>query len=641
MAWGICVDKVAIALALALTIECYRISSLRWALDTRHFYRIADFSSALFAIVVVYQLTRHGIYAIYHILALLPLCVFPLLAAARYSTVAAIPRSAFFLTLRRRIRAGLEQERHINFEFVYVLICILASSTGDVAPSAYMAGATALLFGALVVRRPHRYTLLKWGATVCLVMAVAYSLHLSFARAHRFTESAFVYWFNQFAWIRTDPDRTRTALGFIGRLKLSDRIRIRLEAPLSIPLPLVLHEASYSTFNLGTWSQADSRFTSIDPELGTQTWRLAPSTHTQATYQGRMTIVHRSDVGVAPLPYGATSIRGSELIEIQRNQYGTALVEALPGNLSYGLSWRPGSISAPPPSSRDVIVPENYLQHIGEIAEEAGVEGLSAAAAVTRTREFFRENFYYSLIQSGFYPGRTPLAHFLLEERKGHCEYFATATTLLLRYAGVPARYAVGYVVDEYSGLEKAFVARARHAHSWVEAYVNDAWIVVDTTPSQWYGLEQNRANSWQTVQDIWSWMQNNYQRFRRRELMSDRTGFIWLVIPLAVILLWRLRKQIRRVDKATPTRLEARAGTEQGELHKLCALLLQQGHRLGTGQTLRSFFSRAMANDRFELDLDRLLELYERSRYTTSGLSTAEVGELRAVAAQFSQRYE
>ena len=37
------------------------------------------------------------------------------------------------------------------------------------------------------------------------------------------------------------------------------------------------------------------------------------------------------------------------------------------------------------------------------------------------------------------------MTRFLCEHRTGHCEYFATATTLLLRAAKIPARYAVGY----------------------------------------------------------------------------------------------------------------------------------------------------------------------------------------------------
>ena len=46
----------------------------------------------------------------------------------------------------------------------------------------------------------------------------------------------------------------------------------------------------------------------------------------------------------------------------------------------------------------------------------------------------------------------TKVAEFLLKTRAGHCEHFATATTMLLRAAGVPTRYAVGYSVQEKKG---------------------------------------------------------------------------------------------------------------------------------------------------------------------------------------------
>lgn len=61
----------------------------------------------------------------------------------------------------------------------------------------------------------------------------------------------------------------------------------------------------------------------------------------------------------------------------------------------------------------------------------------------------------------------TPLSTFLLKNRSGHCEYFATATTLLLREVGIPARYAIGFSVSEFSPLENQFIVRGRDSHAW------------------------------------------------------------------------------------------------------------------------------------------------------------------------------
>ena len=70
---------------------------------------------------------------------------------------------------------------------------------------------------------------------------------------------------------------------------------------------------------------------------------------------------------------------------------------------------------------------------------------------IARLRIFFLHEFEYARYLSihpanRFSPYRhsgNAISRFLLEGRRGHCEYFASATTLLLREAGVPARYSV------------------------------------------------------------------------------------------------------------------------------------------------------------------------------------------------------
>jgi transglutaminase-like putative cysteine protease len=79
-------------------------------------------------------------------------------------------------------------------------------------------------------------------------------------------------------------------------------------------------------------------------------------------------------------------------------------------------------------------------------------------------------------------PGHDPIADFLLENRQGHCEYFAGAMVLLARAAGVPARVVTGYRVAERSPWGYLMVRR-RHAHAWVEAWVDGRWATFDPTP--------------------------------------------------------------------------------------------------------------------------------------------------------------
>lgn len=72
---------------------------------------------------------------------------------------------------------------------------------------------------------------------------------------------------------------------------------------------------------------------------------------------------------------------------------------------------------------------------------------------------------------------------FLNNAKSGYCVHFATSATVLLRAAGIPARYVEGYMVEVTEGQTTA--VQGKMAHAWVEMYVNGVgWIILDPTPS-------------------------------------------------------------------------------------------------------------------------------------------------------------
>jgi len=80
---------------------------------------------------------------------------------------------------------------------------------------------------------------------------------------------------------------------------------------------------------------------------------------------------------------------------------------------------------------------------------------------------------------------RDPIAYFLFERKKGHCEYFASAMTVMLRAVGVPARLVNGFQSGTFNPISKLYVIRASDAHSWVEAYLaGRGWVIFDPTPA-------------------------------------------------------------------------------------------------------------------------------------------------------------
>ena len=140
-----------------------------------------------------------------------------------------------------------------------------------------------------------------------------------------------------------------------------------------------------------------------------------------------------------------------------------------------------------------------HTEWTGDLAEGAG-----GTAAIARIRERFRDGFRYSL-SSDSPLGVDPVVNFLQTSRAGHCELFATATVLLLRMSGVPARYVTGLVVSEYSDRGTYWVGRQRDAHAWVEAWLPDqGWVTIDTTPGE--GLPETTpptfwSREWETLQ--------------------------------------------------------------------------------------------------------------------------------------------
>jgi hypothetical protein len=70
-------------------------------------------------------------------------------------------------------------------------------------------------------------------------------------------------------------------------------------------------------------------------------------------------------------------------------------------------------------------------------------------------------------------PDTDPVEQFLAVDRRGHCQYFASALALMLRSVGIPCRVVVGYRTFEYNGIGKYYIARQQHAHSWVEALID------------------------------------------------------------------------------------------------------------------------------------------------------------------------
>jgi len=112
-------------------------------------------------------------------------------------------------------------------------------------------------------------------------------------------------------------------------------------------------------------------------------------------------------------------------------------------------------------------------------------------AILENIKEAIASEVTYSLT-----PGKTPqnrdfVNYFLLENKKGYCTHYATAGVLLARMAGIPARYATGYLVvgnDFNSNTKNANNTYTvdimdNRGHAWAEVYLDGlGWLPFEFT---------------------------------------------------------------------------------------------------------------------------------------------------------------
>ena len=80
---------------------------------------------------------------------------------------------------------------------------------------------------------------------------------------------------------------------------------------------------------------------------------------------------------------------------------------------------------------------------------------------------------------------KTPIEEFLFHSHYGNCEYFASALTLMLRIAKVPARMVGGYRGGYYNDVGQYYLVPQKNAHVWVEAFLPPTgWVRLDPTPA-------------------------------------------------------------------------------------------------------------------------------------------------------------
>ena len=211
-----------------------------------------------------------------------------------------------------------------------------------------------------------------------------------------------------------------------------------------------------------------------------------PPTHLPTRWARVLRMPSHDDVVLRPDGGDAIDLDGL-VVDHDGNPYRPQLGEAL---RSYRADFDDGQLQADPAKLhryRDVD-PRLAALPWSQIEDERWrVVSPERAAVLVRERLGERCSYALEKLPTSFDGPGGVLRTFLFSpddsQRRGHCQYFATAAVLLLRRAGHTARCVVGFASDEIA--DRVVVFRGLHAHAWIEVVnARGRWQRFDPTPA-------------------------------------------------------------------------------------------------------------------------------------------------------------
>jgi transglutaminase-like putative cysteine protease len=247
------------------------------------------------------------------------------------------------------------------------------------------------------------------------------------------------------------------------------------------------------TDNGFTWVPSPRTY-AVDPGLPAPAGldRATTPTSTERTTIKFSSVLTSASVNFLPMPYPARTLNASGTWSADP---GTLMVLG-PEKLA-GLSYEVTSLNvaptaselshaaAPPASikSQYASVPGGYASLL-PLAESITKSAHTELAKAQALESYLSTTGGYTYtLQAPPVTDAATLTTFLEQNKRGYCEQFAYAMTVLARLLGIPARLTIGYTAGQHQS-NGSWVVRSSDAHAWPELYFSGVgWIRFEPTP--------------------------------------------------------------------------------------------------------------------------------------------------------------
>ena len=129
-------------------------------------------------------------------------------------------------------------------------------------------------------------------------------------------------------------------------------------------------------------------------------------------------------------------------------------------------------------------VPEDVKQELLRLGENAGLS--NSDSLIEDIADYIQNAAEYSFDFGTFPEDEDMVLYFLKKSKKGICQHYAAAATLMYRAYGIPARFVLGFMQQGRPG--RWTTVSTNRGHAWVEVYIEGSgWIPVEVTGQPGY----------------------------------------------------------------------------------------------------------------------------------------------------------
>ncbi|MBX3742816.1 MAG: transglutaminase domain-containing protein [Akkermansiaceae bacterium] len=654
-------EHMVIAVGMALVVEAAHWLRLRWHFDDTAYIRAWQLTQISAACLAVYVwLEGDRLSALQRLMSWLPALFLPVQLAQIYGLKDSMPLSTFSFFARQRQlrneRLGLrDTSTRLNFGNVFFVSCLVAATLGPLAESVWFLNGLLFLIGWAVLAALRTRL-----APLLLALAFAGGFAVTGQASLKIANEKLLRYYRGGHDGPRNPNVTDTAIGSLGEIKQSKDIQWRLRVNGNGMPPTHLKTIVFNKYRNAEWinQRAEGRDKDFDwlaiDEIteGSNQFVISPS-ETDPPVEAKLPSFRLrgkvEEESQLPLPGSAAIIHGFKLETIDHNSMGTVRINPSNAIIDGTVFWKHRSTIEVPPERQDYLLPKLEESTILRIAAEIGLHGEpTLKGKLDLISGWFAREFKYTRYLTTPVPGEFALrrkgrenmsrgnaiAVFLTNHREGHCEYFATAASLLLRAAGTPSRYAVGFSVREMDGRRNEFLIRGTHAHAWCRVWdeEKEQWIDFDPTPGNWLAMEGIRPDWKQPFKDWLLRVREDFALWRTDT--ENRTGLAIGMMSFAVIALAFIGRRLWRSKHMVGPKASGRPVFDitRTPLHELEPMARKILGPRPPGLPFSRWLSglRGMLGDAGQLD--EAIQLHQRLRYDPEPPGSTPVERLKTL---------